>query len=159
VKKPPWQAGLSVEAKQSLTRTHPTTHDQTKNKDMEDQKKRVTNTTITRNTAEFSQLTGNIYETVAMLTKRANQIASEEKRELHKKIEEFASNNDAVDEMYENREQIEIVRHYEQMPKPTLEATEEYLEHELYYRNPAKESDNDSRMEALENEVISSNQE
>lgn len=122
---------------------------------MEDQKKRITNTTITRNTAEFSQQTNNIYETVAMLTKRANQIASEEKRELHKKIEEFASNSDTVDEMYENREQIEIVRHYEQMPKPTLEAIEEYLDHKLYYRNPAKEKDNESRMEALENEVIS----
>ena len=122
---------------------------------MEDQKKRITNTTITRNTAEFSQQTDNIYETVAMLTKRANQIASEEKRELHKKIEEFASNSDTVDEMYENREQIEIVRHYEQMPKPTLEAIEEYLDHKLYYRNPAKEKDNESRMEALENEVIS----
>lgn len=126
---------------------------------MEDQKKRITNTTITRNTAEFSQQTDNIYETVAMLTKRANQIAADEKRELHKKIEEFASNSDTVDEMYENREQIEIVRHYEQMPKPTLEATEEYLNHELYYRNPSKENDNDSRIEALENEVISSNQE
>lgn len=123
---------------------------------MEDQKKRIINTTITRNTAEFSQQTDNIYETVAMLTKRANQIAAEEKRELHKKIEEFASNSDTVDEMYENREQIEVVRHYEQMPKPTLEAIDEYLDHKLYYRNPAKEKDNDSRMEALENEVISS---
>jgi len=123
---------------------------------MEDQKKRIINTTITRNTAEFSQQTDNIYETVAMLTKRANQIAAEEKRELHKKIEEFASNSDTVDEMYENREQIEIVRHYEQMPKPTLEAIDEYLDHKLYYRNPSKEKDNDSRMEALENEVISS---
>lgn len=122
---------------------------------MEDQKKRIINTTITHNTAEFSQQTDNIYETVAMLTKRANQIAAEEKRELHKKIEEFSSNSDAVDEMYENREQIEIVRHYEQMPKPTLEAIEEYLDHKLYYRNPAKEKDNESRMEALENEVIS----
>lgn len=126
---------------------------------MEDQKKRIPNTTITRNTAEFSQQTDNIYETVAMLTKRANQIAADEKRELHKKIEEFSSNSDSVDEMYENREQIEIVRHYEQMPKPTLEAIEEYLNHELYYRNPSKEDNNDSRMEALENEVISATQE
>ena len=123
---------------------------------MEDQKKRVTNTTVTRNTAEFSQQTDNIYETVAMLSKRANQIAAEEKRELHKKIEEFASNNDNADELYENREQIEIVRHYEQMPKPTLEAIDEYLDHKLYYRNPAKDQNNESRMEALENEVISS---
>ena len=121
---------------------------------MEDQKKRITNTTITRNTAEFSQQTDNIYETVAMLTKRANQIASEEKRELHKKIEEFASNSDTVDEMYENREQIEIVRHYEQMPKPVLVATQEYLNHDIYYRNPAKENREQQQIEALENEVI-----
>ncbi|MBQ6068405.1 MAG: DNA-directed RNA polymerase subunit omega [Bacteroidales bacterium] len=124
---------------------------------MEDIKKKVTNTTITRNTALFSKMTDNIYETVAMLTKRANQIAIEEKRELHKKIEEFASTNDAIDEYYENREQIEVVRRYERMPKPTLTATEEYLEGKLYYRNPAKEDQEQQRMEAMENEVIEGN--
>lgn len=121
---------------------------------MEDNKKKVINTTITRNTALFSEMTGNIYETVAMLTKRANQIAADEKRELHKKIEEFASTNDAMDEYYENREQIEVVRRFEQMPKPALVATEEYLNHEIYYRNPAKEDQEQQRMEALENSVI-----
>ena len=121
---------------------------------MEDNKKKVTNTTITRNTALFSKMTDNIYETVAMLTKRANQIAIEEKRELHKKIEEFASTNDAMDEYYENREQIEVVRRYEKMPKPVLTATEEYLEDKLYYRNPAKEDQEQQRMEAMENAVI-----
>ena len=124
---------------------------------MEDIKKKVTNTTITRNTALFSKMTDNIYETVAMLTKRANQIAIEEKRELHKKIEEFASTNDAIDEYYENREQIEVVRRYVRMPKPTLTATEEYLEGKLYYRNPAKEDQEQQRMEAMENEVIEGN--
>ena len=69
---------------------------------MED-KKKIVNTTITRNTAQFSQMTNNIYETVAVLTKRANQIAIEEKKELHKKIEEFSNSNDAMDEYYENR--------------------------------------------------------
>ena len=122
---------------------------------MEDIKKKVTNTTITRNTALFSQMTGNIYETVAMLTKRANQISIEEKRELHKKIEEFSSTNDAMDEYYENREQIEVVRRFEKMPKPVLTATEEYLEGKLYYRNPAKEDQEQLRMEEMENEVIS----
>lgn len=122
---------------------------------MEDNKKKVTNTTITRNTALFSQMTGNIYETVAMLTKRANQISIEEKRELHKKIEEFSSTNDAMDEYYENREQIEVVRRFEKMPKPVLTATEEYLEGKLYYRNPAKEDQEQLRMEEMENEVIS----
>lgn len=123
---------------------------------MEEKKKKIPNTTITRNTAEFSQMTGNIYETVAVLTKRANQIAIEEKKELHKKIEEFANNNDGIDEYYENREQIDVVRRFEQMPKPVLVATEEYLDHELYYRNPAKEDKEQKRMEAMEEAVIAS---
>ncbi len=123
---------------------------------MEEKKKRTTNTTITRNTAEFSQMTDNIYETVAMLTLRSNQIAIDVKKELHKKIEEFTSNIDTIDDIYENREQIEVVRHYEQMPKPTLVATQEYLDHELTYRNPAKEDQQAQRIEALENEMLES---
>ena len=126
---------------------------------MEDTKKKTVNTTITRNTAQFSQMTDNIYETVAVLTKRANQIAVEEKKELHKKIEEFASSNDAMDEYYENREQIEVVRRFEKMPKPSILATEEYLSGDIYYRNPAKEDQNEQRMEALENAVIAEHQE
>lgn len=121
---------------------------------MEEKKKKVPNTTITRNTAEFSDMTDNIYETVAVLTKRANQISIEEKKELHKKIEEFANNNDGIDEYYENREQIDVVRRFEQMPKPVLVVTEEYLDHELYYRNPAKEDKEQQRMEAMEEAVI-----
>ena len=121
---------------------------------MEEKKKKMPNTTITRNTAEFSQMTGNIYETVAVLTKRANQIAAEEKRELHRKIEEFSNSNDGIDEYYENREQIEVVRRFEQMPKPALVATEEYLNHELYYRNHAKEDLEQQRMEEMEEAVI-----
>lgn len=124
---------------------------------MED-KKKATNTTVTRNTAEFSQMTGNIYESVAMLTKRANQIAAEEKRELRKKIDEFAIQNDGLDDLYENREQVELVRHYEEMPKPTLKAIDQYLSHQLYYRNPAKEDLQDQKMEELENQVISDQQ-
>ena len=121
---------------------------------MEEKKKKMPNTTITRNTAEFSQMTGNIYETVAVLTKRANQIAAEEQRELHRKIEAFSNSNDGIDEYYENREQIEVVRRFEQMPKPALVATEEYLNHELYYRNPAKEDLEQQRMEEMEEAVI-----
>lgn len=121
---------------------------------MEEKKTRPSNTTITRNVYKFSDMTNNIYETTAMLTKRANQIAIEEKKELHKKIDEFAANMDGLDEFYENREQIEIVRHYEQKPKPVLVATQEYLNGELYYRNPAKEDQQMARMEALENETI-----
>ena len=121
---------------------------------MEDNKKKVINTTITRNTALFSEMTGNIYESVAVLSKRANQISVDMKRELHKKIEEFAGNVDTMDEMCENREQIEVVRRFERMPKPVLTATEEYLEGKLYYRNPAKEDPEQQRMEQWENEVI-----
>ena len=119
-----------------------------------EEKKKIINTTITRNTADFSRQTNNIYETVAMLTKRANQIAAEEKKDLHNKIDDFKSSNDTIDEMFENREQIEIVRRYEQMPKPTLEATEEYLEGNIYYRNPAKEDRQKRHLEELEEQVI-----
>ena len=121
---------------------------------MEEKKKKVINTTITRNTADFSSMTNNIYETVAVLTKRANQIAAEEKKELHSKIDDFKSNNDSVDEIFENREQVEIVRRYEQQPKPSLEATEEYLEGKIYYRNPAKEDQQKRHLEELEEQVI-----
>ncbi len=122
-----------------------------------EEKKKIINTTITRNTADFSRQTDNIYETVAMLTKRANQIAAEEKKELHSRIDDFRTVGDGVDEMFENREQIEIVRRYEQMPKPTLEATEEYLEGQIYYRNPAKEDKQAAKFEAMEEEVINAN--
>ena len=121
---------------------------------METKKNRPINTTVTRDTAKFSDMTGNIYETVAVLSKRSNQIASDMKRELHRKIEEFSAGIDTMDEIYENREQIEVVRHYEQMPKPTLQATQEYLDGEIYYRNPAKEDQNMQRLEAMENEAI-----
>ena len=121
---------------------------------MENKKNRTTNTTITRDTAQFSQGTNNIYETVALLSKRSNQIASDMKRELHKKIEEFSSGIDTMDDVYENREQIEVVRHYELIPKPTLQAIQEFLDGEIYYRNPAKEDQNMQRLEAMENETI-----
>lgn len=121
---------------------------------MEEKKKRPNNTAITRNTAEFSNMTENIYETVAMLSKRANQIAIDMKKELHKKIDEFTPSIDTMDEFYENREQVEIVRHYEQMPKPTLQATQEYLNDEIYYRNPAKEDPEQQHIEELENAAI-----
>ncbi len=123
-----------------------------------EEKKKVVTTTITRNTSDFTKMTDNIYETVAMLTKRANQIAAEEKKELHNKIDDFKSSSDAMDEIFENREQIEIVRRFEQQPKPTLEATEEYLEGGIYYRNPAKENRQMQKLEALEDEVIKSNE-
>lgn len=120
----------------------------------ENKAKRPANTTITRNIYDLNDLTGNVYETVALLTKRANQLAIEEKKELHSKINEFATSFDTMDDIYENREQIEVVRHYEQMPKPVLVATQEYLNGELNYRNPAKEDQTEKKMEAAENAIL-----
>lgn len=97
--------------------------------------------TVTRNMMELSDDTGNIYETVAIIGKRANQISVEMKNDLSKKLQEFASYNDNLEEVFENREQIEISRYYEKLPKPTLIAAQEYEEGKVYYRNPAKEKE------------------
>lgn len=97
--------------------------------------------TVTRNLMELWEDTGNIYETVSIIGKRANQIAAEMKNDLSKKLQEFASYNDNLEEVFENREQIEISRYYEKLPKPTLIATQEYIEGKVYYRNPAKEKE------------------
>ena len=97
--------------------------------------------TVTRNLMELCEDTGNIYETVPIIGKLANQIAAEMKNDLSKKLQEFASYNDNLEEVFENREQIEISRYYEKLPKPTLIATQEYIEGKVYYRNPAKEKE------------------
>ena len=95
--------------------------------------------TVTRDMIEMSKDTGNIYETVCIIAKRSNQIASEMKHDLEKKLQEFATLNDNLEEISENREQIEISRYYEKLPKPTLIATQEYVDGKLYYRNPASD--------------------
>ena len=95
-------------------------------------------TTVTRDLMELCEDTGNIYETVAIIGKRANQSSQEMKAELSKKLQEFATGNDNLEEVFENREQIEISRYYEKLPKPTLIATKEYEERKIYFRNPAK---------------------
>ncbi len=92
-------------------------------------------TTETRDSGAFNKVTDNMYETISMLSKRSNQIAQEIKQELYRKIEEFASQNDNLEELFENREQIEIARFYEQLPKATLIAINEYLNDQLVYRN------------------------
>ena len=97
--------------------------------------------TVTRNLMELCEDTGNIYETVAIIGKRANHIGAAMKNDLSKKLQEFASYNDNLEEVFENREQIEISRYYEKLPKPTLIATQEYIEGKVYYRNPAKEKE------------------
>ena len=95
--------------------------------------------TITRDMMKLCADTGNVYETVAIIAKRANQIGVEMKQDLEKKLQEFASYNDNLEEVFENREQIEISRYYEKLPKPTLIAAKEYEDGKVYYRNPAKE--------------------
>lgn len=96
--------------------------------------------TVTRDMLAMSEQTGNVYETVCVIGKRANQISLEMKKELEKKLQEFAS-SDNLEEISENREQIEISKYYEKLPKPTLIATQEYVEHKLYFSNPAKQKD------------------
>lgn len=102
--------------------------------------KASTTTTITRNLKEIAAETGNIYESISIIAKRANQIGAEMKEELNSKLSEFAHTNDNLDEIFENREQIEISKHYERLPKPTLIAIEEFMENKVYHRNPAKEA-------------------
>jgi DNA-directed RNA polymerase subunit K/omega len=97
-------------------------------------------TSITWDTQEMVEDTGNIYETVIIVSKRANQISVEMKEELNKKLQEFASYTDNLDEVFENREQIEISKFYERLPKPTLLAGHEFLAGNIYYRNPARET-------------------
>ncbi|MDR1860509.1 MAG: DNA-directed RNA polymerase subunit omega [Bacteroidales bacterium] len=97
-------------------------------------------TTVPRNLSELEAQTGNIYETVMILAKRSNQIASEMKEELSQKLQDFTSYSDNLEEVFENREQIELSKYYERLPKPTLIAYEEYRRKQIYHRNPAKES-------------------
>ena len=108
---------------------------------MDYKKTNAPSNTITRNMVELCEDTGNVYETVAIIGKRDNQIAVEMKNDLSKKLQEFASYNDNLEEVFENREQIEISRYYEKLPKPTLIAAQEYEEGKVYYRNPAKEKE------------------
>ena len=98
--------------------------------------------TVTRDLIELSDDTGNVYETVCVIAKRSNQIAAEMKHDLEKKLQEFASLNDNLEEVSENREQIEISRYYEKLPKPTLIATQEYIEGKVHFRNPSKDKIN-----------------
>ena len=93
-------------------------------------------TTITRNLDDLYESTGNVYETTVIAAKRANQISVEMKEELKRKLEDFSSYVDNLEEVFENREQIEISRFYEKIPKPTLIALQELVDNEVYYRSP-----------------------
>ena len=106
---------------------------------MDYKKSNAPTNTVTRDVNSLCENTGNVYETVALIGKRANQIGVEIKDELKRKLEEFSSNNvDNLEEVFENREQIEISKYYERLPKPVLLATQEYIEDKTYFRNPNK---------------------
>ena len=98
--------------------------------------------TVTRDIMDLCDETNNIYESVAIMAKRANQISVEIKQDLNKKLAEFASYNDTLEEVFENREQIEISRYYEKLPKPTLLATQEFADGNIYWRAPSKDGQN-----------------
>ena len=94
----------------------------------------VPTNTITRNLADFATPTGNVYESVMIIAKRSNQIAADIKQELNHKLEEFTNYADTLEETFENREQIEISKYYERLPKPVLIATKEFQDGKIYYR-------------------------
>jgi hypothetical protein len=96
-------------------------------------------TTITRDLHRLDIRTGNVYEAIAIISKRSNQISLEMKEELQNKLAEFASHTDNLEEIFENREQIEISKFYEKLPKPANIALQEFIEDKIYFRNPTKE--------------------
>lgn len=96
--------------------------------------KKIPTNTITRDIKDLAAPTGNIYESVVVLYKRANQISLAEKKELAKKLEDFKNERDTMEETFENKEQIEISKYYERQPKPDLVAIAEFENDELFYR-------------------------
>lgn len=106
---------------------------------MDYKKSTAPNTTITRDLREVEQETGNIYQSINIISKRANQISVEIKEELSRKLEEFASYTDNLEEVFENREQIEISRFYERLPKANAIATDEFTDGNVYHRHTDQE--------------------
>ena len=104
-------------------------------------KTKVPTNTITRDLCDLAAPTGNIYETVVILSKRANQISIAEKKELTRKLEDFKNDRDTMEEIFENREQIEISKYYERQPKPSLVAIEEFKDNEIFYRMAKQEDE------------------
>jgi DNA-directed RNA polymerase subunit K/omega len=94
----------------------------------------TSNVVETKNLVDIKAKTGNLYESIAVIAKRANQINITIKEELHNKLEEFASHTDSLEEIHENKEQIEISRAYERMPNPAILATTEFMDDKIYYR-------------------------
>lgn len=108
---------------------------------MNPKKAKIPTNTITRDLSQFSQETGNVYETIVVLSNRANIIGNKIKKELKQKLEDFANTTDNLEEIFENREQIEISSYYEKLPKAVIVATEEYLEGELKVREPEEDEE------------------
>lgn len=106
---------------------------------MDYKKVKADSTTVTRDLRQFDEESQNIYQSVVIVAKRANQIGLEMKEELNSKLEEFASSTDNLEEIFENREQIEIARFYEQLPKPSLISISEFLNGNIYSRVPEKD--------------------
>ena len=115
---------------------------------MDHKKSKADNTTVTRNLYDLEKNTDNLYESVVVISKRANQIGSELKQELDGKLAEFATTTDNLEEIFENREQIEISKFYERLPKPTLIAIQELLEDNIYFRNPEVEVESEKEEES-----------
>lgn len=107
---------------------------------MDHKKVNAEQSTVTRDVRAFDKNTNNIYESLAIISRRANQISAETKEELTSKLQEFVSHTDNLEEVFENREQIEVSKHYEKMPKPTDIALAEFLNDKIYFRNPSKEA-------------------
>jgi DNA-directed RNA polymerase subunit K/omega len=113
---------------------------------MDFKKTNADNTTVTRDVNKLDAETGNVYESIAIISKRALQVNLEMKEELQNKLAEFASHTDNLEEIFENREQIEISKFYEKLPKPANIALQEFIEDKIYYRNPLKEVKEDSSL-------------
>lgn len=97
--------------------------------------------TITRDVVNLEEKTGNLYQSIVAVSKRSNQISTQIKEELTQKLQEFATSSDSLEEVFENREQIEISKHYEKMPKSTAIAIEELLDDKIYLRNPEEDAE------------------
>ena len=106
---------------------------------MDYKKLKIETNAVTRNLRELENETGSIYESIMIISKRANQIAMDIKEDLVRESEQFVSTMDNLEEVFENREQIEIAKYFEHLPKPTLIAVQEYINDEIYIRNPNKE--------------------
>ncbi|GAA3791736.1 DNA-directed RNA polymerase subunit omega [Corallibacter vietnamensis] len=98
----------------------------------------VNTTTYNRN--KVDEATGNIYESISIISRRAEQINSEIKKELIEKLEEFATYNDSLEEIFENKEQIEVSKFYEKLPKPHALAVQEWLDGKIYHRNTEEDT-------------------